>query len=131
MYYCMENYNNVLFFKKVNRILISHARDNSNVLKAAVFNNKETLRDLELNEWQGLEADFELPCQLRSFSFSNIKYSPLKLLSSQKNLRDLRLERTELTNELLDILSKQKCLSKLSLSSCYLHYSLDMEKFGF
>lgn len=103
--------------------------------KRAIMNNGSSLERLTLKQ---LEKPwlFKLPWQMKELTcgFPGANASSTcyaEILSDQHNLRYFLLKATTLTNDLLDVLTKNKLLTQVQLDDCNLEESVDLSKFEF
>lgn len=121
-----NNYRGLENFKRLENLCLNCDID-LKAFKKIVLNNKQSLKEIELNipieDW-----DFEIRCQLKSFKSSQ-KFST-KLLTNQRNLRHCFLFESDISSEILEILSKNIFLSTINFKYCCLK-NVSFEDFKF
>lgn len=104
------------------------------LLETTINDNKTTLRRLKITQLEG-PWTFEFPCQMKELTswFSEVEDSSsyADVLKDQRHLRYLFLNYNQLTNDLLDVLSKNTFLTTVEFSYCTPEESLEYSKFDF
>lgn len=101
--------------------------------KNLIHLNRKTLNDLRLSNSFKLFWNFELPCQLKTFSCKlphnrNLAMN-VRVLKGQRNLRHVHFSSVKITTDLLETLSSNHSLSIFEVDSCSVDSSVDVSKF--
>lgn len=105
------------------------------LLEKAIMNNKSSLERLKLYNPERPWSFNKFPCQLKEltcrFRTVEVSSSYADYLSDQRNLRDFVLTFNKVTNNLLDVLSKNKLLTTVKFYYCTLEEGIDISKLEF